>query len=224
MTGSEPSLGEVISIGIRWVLACPGVEPWSVSISLLHGFTHFKPLIFYSQLMVFLCLLHRNHLPSLQTHLAPLLDTSWSPCQFTLTPALTVPPGVPALSLPVPRDHLPSKSSCLLWSTSDSQSYLPSLRSCFGPRVPCLLQSTALDCLDLNLDFGILDPNAPYLLHLTVACHHDSLRSSQLRLALSLLLQLQPSFLPIKVTFCQFRILCSPFYIARVILENLRQV
>lgn len=176
-------------MGIHWVLSAvlelsPGQFPFPFST----GFTHFKPPLLYSQLMV-LCMLHRNHLPSLQTHLAPLLDTSLSPCQFT---------------------HTPVSHSSLLLCSSSVTSYAqgpPALKVILSPLVnlrlscevtlspsfiaalalgsPCLLQSTALDCLDLNLDFGILDPNLPYLLRLTAACHHDSLRSSQIRLVSS---------------------------------------
>lgn len=65
---------------------CPGVEPWSVSISLLHGVHSLQTSYSLFSADGILCLLHRNHLPSLQTHLAPLLDSSWSPCQFTHTP------------------------------------------------------------------------------------------------------------------------------------------
>jgi len=64
---------------------CPGVEPWSVSISLLHRVYSLQTsysLFSADGIMP----ASQNHLQSLQTHLTPLLDTSLSPCQFTYTP------------------------------------------------------------------------------------------------------------------------------------------
>ena len=83
----------------------------------------------------------------------------------------------------MPREHLPSEASCLIWSTPDSCEVTPSpsLIAALALGPPRLLQITAVGCLDLSLDFGVLDPSLLCLLLPTAARHRDSLRSSQLR-------------------------------------------
>lgn len=170
--------------GVSWVLSAvlelsPGQFPFPFST----GFTHFKPPVLYSQLMVS-CLPRRNHLPGSQTHSAPLLTPRSPRVRSHMLLSLAGPSScfLP-LSPPMPRQHLPSEASCLIWSTPDSceVTLSPSLIAALALGPPRLLQITTLGCLDLSLDFGILDPSLLYLLLPTAACHRDSLRSSQLR-------------------------------------------